>query len=561
MSSFWSMGFTPAGYNKGNKRETNAARRASDLRISAANKHAERSQFLRDRQRRLYRPMEEGLAAEVTAGYNPDYNEISRTAQDDVGQSFVRSAGAYDRSAARMGLDQALANDPEILRQRSLDETATKVFAANRATNQARDRAEELTAKRGAQITALGAHRPYLASNESLAGESALADMEDYDALRYAKANADFADTDTGMAAGSSWRDGGSVTNPMRKGLKPPIEGKARRVYADGGEVEKYNPRDILEPVRTTQYDSTPGGQLKSRMPVVLDSANSATLSGQPTGGLKQPGGYVAPTGRNGGINPGGMYSTQPVPPPVRDDGPSATLTGRVGNPGQLTGGLKDRPGTDGGINPKPMPKPVYNQKPVLGYNPQPKPMPMPAPSYGIDMPGYEGGNNPNLPDMGRYGGINPDQMYTPNIDLNWQSGGINAGGMYTPTYADGGSVLAAPDTARLKNKHTEEYSAGRTDKQFGPWLEENGYALGDDNQARPKRETVASKPADTRTRTPDFLFKPLANQKMPRNYAEGGLVEEAPVELESQDFIIPADVVHAVGTVYLDNLVAGGGQ
>jgi hypothetical protein len=55
--------------------------------------------------------------------------------------------------------------------------------------------------------------------------------------------------------------------------------------------------------------------------------------------------------------------------------------------------------------------------------------------------------------------------------------------------YADGGSVF---DTVRMKNKHTEEYGAGNTDKQFGPWLEENGYELTADNQVRVKSDKTA---------------------------------------------------------------------
>ncbi|HJX58173.1 MAG TPA: hypothetical protein VJ325_05585, partial [Thiobacillus sp.] len=144
-----------------------------------------------------------------------------------------------------------------------------------------------------------------------------------------------------------------------------------------------------------------------------------------------------------------------------------------------------------------------------------------------------------------RFAGINPDSSVTKNI------GRMKA-------YADGGSVT---DTVRLKNKHTEAYSTGETDKQFGPWLEENGYQLGDDGQVKPKGDAkvIAQKQPDTRPRTPDFLFKPRVYQNKPKNYAEGGLVDVAPVALESEDFIVPEDVVRAVGTVYLDKLVEGG--
>lgn len=85
--------------------------------------------------------------------------------------------------------------------------------------------------------------------------------------------------------------------------------------------------------------------------------------------------------------------------------------------------------------------------------------------------------------------------------------------------YADGGNVL---DTARLKNKHTEEYSAGETDKQFPEWLEANGYTMAD-GQAERQDTVVARAPRrpDKRPRTPDFLFQPREYQ--PKRYADGG--------------------------------------
>lgn len=92
--------------------------------------------------------------------------------------------------------------------------------------------------------------------------------------------------------------------------------------------------------------------------------------------------------------------------------------------------------------------------------------------------------------------------------------------------YADGGAVLRAPDTARLKNKHTEEYGQGKTDKQFPEWLKENGYELGDDNQAAPQSTAIAKaepRKTDDRPRTPDFLFQPREYQKKPDGYADGG--------------------------------------
>jgi hypothetical protein len=88
--------------------------------------------------------------------------------------------------------------------------------------------------------------------------------------------------------------------------------------------------------------------------------------------------------------------------------------------------------------------------------------------------------------------------------------------------YADGGSVV---DTARLKNKHTDEYSQGKTDKQFGPWLEDIGYELGPDNQVRTKSapKAVATRAPDNRPRTPDFLFQPHKPSENPDGYADGG--------------------------------------
>src|SRR4030067_1905372 len=134
--------------------------------------------------------MEEGLAAEVRAGYAPDDAKISDQAMTDVGEPFQRAGGDYNRSAARMGLSQEAINDPEVQRLRGHDETLSKIYAANTATNQANDRADQLTATRGAQITALGAPRPYLAAGESLAGGTAMADLGGYAAMRQGPAHA-----------------------------------------------------------------------------------------------------------------------------------------------------------------------------------------------------------------------------------------------------------------------------------------------------------------------------------------------------------------------------------
>lgn len=352
-------------HDEARRKELGLAQQAADARNTAGEQAAARSQELRDRWKRLYRPMEEGLAAEYMVGYNPDYEQITRQAQEDVGNAFDRGVGAYRRNAARLGIDPSVYGDPEVQRLRGLDETAAKVFAGNTAVNTARDRSENLTATRGAQLIALGRQRPYLASQESLAGNSALADILDYQTLGRANRGADrrAGDVAGGQAIASFFAHGGAVKKPMRYGIgKPYIDGTAKRVYADGGEVER---------------------------------------------------------------------------------------------PRREMGG-------------------------------------------------------------------------------------------------------AAGETARLSNIHREEYGAGKTDKQFGEWLEENGYELGDDNMARPKSviRASASQNVDDRPRTPDFLFKPL--KKAPRHYASGGLIEDVPVDLETNDYIMPADVVSTLGREYFDDLVAG---
>lgn len=91
--------------------------------------------------------------------------------------------------------------------------------------------------------------------------------------------------------------------------------------------------------------------------------------------------------------------------------------------------------------------------------------------------------------------------------------------------YADGGSVF---NTSRLKNKHTQEYSQGNTDKQFPEWLEENGYKLADDGQVAPQSTVAAGgsgRAPDERPRTPEFLFKPYKPSEKPPGYADGGEV------------------------------------
>lgn len=352
-------------HDEARRKELGLAQDAANARNAAGEQAAARAQELRDRQKRLYRPMEEGLAAEYMAGYEPDYAQIATQAQEDIGGAFERGAGAYGRSAARLGIDPNVSGDPEVQRLRGLDETAAKVFAGNTAANTARDRADSLTANRGAQLIALGQQRPYLASQESLAGNSALADILDYQTMERANRGADrrAGDVAGGQAVASFFAGGGSVKKPMRYGIsRPVIDGTAKRVYADGGEVTR----------------------------------------------------------------------------------PRREMGGAVG------------------------------------------------------------------------------------------------------------------ETARLSNMHREEYGAGKTDKQFGEWLEENGYELGSDSMARPKSAIRASanQNVDDRPRTPDFLFKPL--KKAPRHYAEGGLIEDVPVDLETNDYIMPADVVSKLGREYFDDLVAG---
>lgn len=362
-STFWDN-FSPSGATRlARRKEKGAAINATALRRKTALDYAGRSQELRDRWKRLYKPMEEGLSAEVIAGYEPDYATISSDAIGGVGDSFSRSTSGYRRNAARLGIDPGVADSQEVQRLRGLDSAAAKVFVANNAVSTARDRAEQLTANRGAQITQLGASRPYLSSYEQLAGDSAMADLADYELEQRTRAVEDIASAQQAGVNSSTYAHGGAVKKPMRYGIgKPYINGTAKRVYADGGEVAR----------------------------------------------------------------------------------PRREMGGAVG------------------------------------------------------------------------------------------------------------------ETARLSNMHREEYGAGKTDKQFGEWLEENGYELGGDNMARPKAliRTSSNQNVDDRPRTPDFLFKPL--KKAPKHYADGGLIEDVPVDLETNDYIMPADVVSKLGREYFDDLVAG---
>jgi len=179
---------------------------------------------MRDRYDTLYRPMEDGLAQQVQAGYNPDYAAIQDTAKNDVGQAFDNSVGTFTRNAARMGLTPSDVSNPQIERARGLDKTASQVYAANAATDNARQRADQLNATRGQQLVALGRSDPMLAATESAAGAQGMGDIYSYEANMQGSKNAD---TRAGNMAGAnmvgdifssigSFADGGSITKPPR---------------------------------------------------------------------------------------------------------------------------------------------------------------------------------------------------------------------------------------------------------------------------------------------------------------------------------------------------------
>ena len=588
-SSFLKFGWTPAGYNKGDKKETRLSNEAWDARKKAAANQTERSKFLRDRWQRLYKPMEEGLAAEVTAGYNPNYAAVRSGAMQDTDESFARSDAGNNRNSARMGLTINPADSAEIQRLGDLDKTSAKVFAANSASNMARDRSEEMTAKRGAQMIALGQQRPYLASGESLAGDSAIADMLDYDVLRQARANKEFADADTQNAAGSSFRDGGSVTKPMRKGLT--------RVYADGRGVSSG-----VDDGRDTGIDQ-PG--FSEQPYIVGDQGQPKASTAQPDVGIGQPSFASQPdTGTNQPIyNTGGSGTDMGIGQPGYNTGAPEATRVNVAQPVK-TSYIKGNRGASkfglgGGFRGQGRGRKMRNWFADGGrvsgmdgddeHDKQGSGLQLSGEYRTFsdkDARGGSGGGrvgyrsrlgDGDLTVGTSFGGVNakfaaPEgtkkvrEFDVTDADVNYRKGqnaiGANvgrghAGIRYRREFADGGSVF---DTARLKNLHTEEYSQGQTDKQFPEWLEENGYMIGADGQVKRDDTVVAEAPRrpDNRVRTPDFLFEPREYQKKQKNYAEGGLVEESPVELESEDFIIPADVVHKFGTDYFDAMVSG---
>lgn len=487
-------------HDEARRKELGLAQDAANARNTAGKQAADRSQELRDRWGRLYRPMEEGLAAEYMAGYNPDYEAINEQAQEDVGQSFDRGVGSYRRNAARMGLN--MVDDPEIERLRGLDETAAKVYAGNTAVNTARDRAENLTANRGAQLIALGQQRPYLASQESLAGNSALADILDYQTMERANRGADrrAGDVAGGQAIASMFAHGGSVFRPMRFGINKPT--MKYSIWNETAGMPKKRP-----------MPGQPSGQARwgawkerFRQPAVIEQPPAEQTIDRPRW-AQQP------------------WRERFRQPAVIDQPPEQSAAPMFGNRMRFRERFRQQPVPVGSA----MPNGQFMKKPWRN---------------GLTLPPIT--PKAQLPDY-RNTGFNP-----------------NAGGV--PVYADGGDVErprreiggAAGETARLSNIHREEYSAGKTDKQFVEWLDENGYELGSDNMARPKSAIRASvnQNVDDRPRTPDFLFKPL--KKSPRPFAEGGPVEDVPVDLETNDYIMPADVVSEFGRKYFDDLVAG---
>lgn len=457
-------------HDEARRKELGLAAEAANARNAAGEQAAARSQELRDRWKRLYRPMEEGLAAEYMAGYNPDYEQITTQAQEDVGGAFERGAGDYSRNAARLGIDPSVSGDPEVRRLRGLDETAAKVFAGNTAVNTARDRAENLTANRGAQLIGLGQQRPYLASQESLAGNAALADILDYQTLGRANRGADRrkGDVEGGQAVASFFAHGGSVKKPMRYGInRPVINSTARRVYADGGEVTRPR-REMGGAVGET-----------ARLSNMHREEYSAGKTDKQFGEWLDENGYEL----------GADNMARPK---------SAIRASASQN-------ADDRPRT-----------PDFLFKPL-------KKAPRHYASGGL----IDEDDDPRLQVSGGYNTFRDDDG----------SGSVGDGRVgYRASVGDGDL--------------TTGLSFGGIDAKFNT------------PDGRKKVRDLSIQDVDVQYKKGRNKFRANIGRgrggvSFERDFSDGGLIEDAPVDLETNDYIMPADVVSTLGREYFDDLIA----
>lgn len=479
-SKNWKYGFPweSAHANKLLKGIRNAGNAAADERIAGGEFAAGVSREQRDWSDKNIRPIERGLS-EVLRKRLADGGQdgVTADAMAGTGAAFDRSQEGAARSASRFGVTI----DPEFSRGVGLDRTKAMIEAGTMAARDDRD-----AAGRDAQrFYQAGRSLPGLATQEFIAGAGSIADQGDFDTGRQVGEALGKTDTQSGLS--DNFADGGQVG-----GVGRVIDGESSRVGdGDAGTVD-LETEDFIVPEFAVKFYGREFWDKK----VVENGGDIADVEAGETDSVQTEsyeqgyadGGNVEDE-NNSGLQVSGGYK-------IFNDGDARGTVGggRVGyktklGDGDLTAGIS------------------FNAHDVKFQKPDGMGTSKDIAAQDFDLSYEKGGN--------RFG-INAGQR---RAGLSYSKKFAHGG----EVYADGGSVF---DTSRLKNKHTEEYSSGQTDKQFPEWLEENGYTTAGDGHAERQDVMVAKRgrQPDNRVRTPDFLFEPREYQNKTA-YANGGVV------------------------------------
>lgn len=542
---------------EGRKKELDLAQQSQDQYAHGADTLTGNADYLRTRYDTLYRPMEQGLAREVTAGYNPDYSAINTQAQTDVGDAFDRSAGTVSRNAARMGLTDSSVNTPETQRVQNLDRTASQVYAGNNAVDNAKSRSDELNATRGQQLLALGRFDPYVASSESVGGAQTLGDTYAYQGMLRGAQNADSRSMDMAGAnfvgnmfssfGGGRMADGGEVQGPPREfggdaGTTISMKQKYDRDVADGKTDKQFHEwlgeqgyelgPDLMvrrQAIAATTQKGAPGPRTPRFM-----------LDQKPQSGPQFPNLPAGPDNSQPVINPGdymrrphyacgGIVKKADGGDVSSDDNMAYSVQPLFRKAGDEGMGMHYEPLNIRADEVKAfMHKPnVIRKQPSNGQSDFTE---LKVPVSRID------GSNSNMQPRRAAPQANPFDQAMMGAGIGSQMGAINEVTNNRIPYA-----LMAIKPMRAMPTDTPPPAAIEVMRSNGgrPVKFANGQVWGLDKNGNPIQFT-------------DYQDSGV--------YADGGKVDGVPISMQTNDYIVPADVVRKLGRKYFDDMVAKAG-
>lgn len=181
------------------------------------------------------RPIERSLSESIRNRINGDQRDITQSAQQGVLNAYDDSLGSAQRSASRYGITL---DDPSLNRGFELDRTKNAIQAGTVAAQVDRDNA----LRDAGRFYQSGAYLPGSATQQYVAGAGSLADQNDFaTGQKYGALNGQIdAQASVGQGWANAFKTGGTVRGPMsaRDIDRQIIEGRAKRVYAEGGGVD-----------------------------------------------------------------------------------------------------------------------------------------------------------------------------------------------------------------------------------------------------------------------------------------------------------------------------------